>query len=66
MIDNGIKAVITRNYNNETKKLEYQEYGGYDFNNYELLFMISDSINICNINFNSKNYFKTIDEYLKS
>jgi len=58
----GIKAVLTYNYNPETKRLESSQNVGYNFNLYELTFMISDSISISNINFNYNGYTQIIRE----
>jgi len=65
MLKYNIKAVITENYNVEKKKLEYRESGGFNFNNYELTFFISDSISISHINFDFENYSKLIKEYYR-
>jgi len=56
----NIKAVITDNYNPESKRLEYNENGGYDFSYYALSFKLSDSISIDNINFNLNEYFRMV------
>jgi hypothetical protein len=62
MISYGIKAVITNNYNAQTNRLEYRENGGYDFNTYELLILLSDSISISHINFDITEYSYIIKE----
>ena len=59
----GIKAVATHNYNPETKRLEYSDSLGYDFDNYGLSFMLSDSIEITNINFDTTEYFRLIKKH---
>ncbi len=63
MLKYGVKAVITENYNVDKKKLEYRESGGFNFDQYELTFHISDSISISHINFDYENYSKLIKEY---
>jgi|WetSurMetagenome_2_1015567.scaffolds.fasta_scaffold106431_2 hypothetical protein len=65
MLKYGIKAVITKNYNIEKKKLEYRESGGFNFNKYELTFFILDSISISHINFNFDNYSELIKDYYR-
>ncbi len=61
----NIEAVITDNYNPETKRLEYREFGGYDFSYYALSFKLSDSISINNINFDINEYFQIIKNNYK-
>ena len=61
----NIQAVITDNYNPTTKRLEYRDYGGYDFNHYALSFKLSDSISINKINFNIKEYYNLVKNNYK-
>lgn len=60
MLKYKIKGVITSNYNVEGEKLEYREYEGFDFNKYELMFFISDSILVSHINFDFEKYYLLI------
>ncbi len=59
----GIRAVLTYNYNPETKRLESDENIGYEFDKYELTFMLSDSIEISTINFSFDDYMKIKSKY---
>ena len=56
----GIKAVSTENYDPEKKRLEYSYTDGYDFANYELSFILSDSIEITHVNFDTIEYYRLI------
>lgn len=55
-----IKAVTTMNYDSENKRLEYSYSVGYDFTRYELSFILSDSIEITHINFDTTEYYYLI------
>jgi hypothetical protein len=63
MLKYGIKAVSTNNYNVEKKKLEYRETGGFNFNQYELTFLLSDSISVSHINFDFGSYSMLIKDH---
>jgi hypothetical protein len=61
----GIKAVSTLNYNGKSKRLEHSYHVGYDFNNYQLIFTISDSIDLTNINFDLNEYLQLTNYMVK-
>lgn len=56
----GIKAVLTYNYNEKAKRLEYSDSLGYGFSKYELTFLLSDSISLSCINFDFRDYMQLV------
>jgi hypothetical protein len=56
----GIRAVLTDNYNEGTKRLESSDSIGYGFAKYELTFALSDSIDLACINFNCSDYMQVV------
>lgn len=60
----GIKAVITTNYDSIEQRIEYPRKGGCAFNNYQLMFTLSDSIEIVNINYYRliKNHYSVVEK----
>lgn len=63
MNEYGIKAVICTNYDTIAKKIEYPEKGGSVFKNYQLIFALSDSIDMVNINFDLNDYYQLIKNH---